>query len=67
VDDSYKLDPGNAMTLLKEAPDDEVRAFAQISLAKRLLGSTSPALDFSMTANKKGMIMMTTMQSDGDK
>ena len=66
VDDGYKLDPGNAVTLLKEAPDDEVRAFAQISLAQRLLGGTSPALDFSMTANKKGMIMMTMMQSDGE-
>ena len=66
VDDSYKLDPGNAVTLLKEAPDDEVRAFAQISLAQRLLGGTSPALDFSMTANKEGMIMMRMMQSDGE-
>jgi hypothetical protein len=66
VDDGYKLDPGNAVTLLKEAPDDEVRAFAQISLAQRLLGGTSPALDFSMTANKDGMIMMRMMQSDGE-
>ncbi len=66
VDDSYKLDPGKPMTLLKEVTDDEVRAFAQISLAKRLLGSTSPALDFSMTANKDGMIMMTMMQSDDE-
>jgi len=66
VDASYKLDPGQAMTLLKEAPADEVRVFAQISLAKRLLGSTSPALDFSMNANKKGMIMTSMMQSDGE-
>ncbi len=66
VDASYKLDLGEAMTLLKEAPDDEVRAFAQISLAQRLLGSSSPALDFSMTANKKGMIMMNMITSDGE-
>jgi hypothetical protein len=66
VDSSYKIDPGKAMTLLKEAPDDEVRTFAQISLAQRLLGNTNPALDFSMTANKDGMIMMRMMQSDGE-
>lgn len=68
VDASYNLNPGQAFGLLKEAPDDEVRAFAQISLAKRLLGSTSHALDFSMSANKKGMMMtsMTTSEDNGE-
>lgn len=57
VDASYELDPGQAGTLLKEAPDDEVRVFAQIVLAKRMLGNTSPALDVSMSASKKGLMM----------
>jgi hypothetical protein len=70
VDASYELDPGHALTLVKEAPDNEVRTFAQIALAKKMMGSTAPALDFSMTANKKGMMMSmatTTEVSDQAK
>jgi hypothetical protein len=29
-----------------------------------MLGNTSPALDYSMNANKKGMMMTTMMRSD---
>jgi hypothetical protein len=67
VDTSYKLAPGQAMTLLKEAPDDEMRAFAQIALAKRMMGSTAPAMDWSMTANKNGMMMTSLRSSEGEE
>jgi hypothetical protein len=62
VDTSYELDPEQSATLLKEAPDDEVRVFAQIALAKRMIGNTVPSLDVSMSASKKGWMMsMSTM------
>ena len=67
VDASYELDPGQAGTLLKEAPDDEVRIFAQIVLAKRMLGNTSPALDVSMSASKKGLMMSMMTTSTPEK
>jgi len=67
VDASYKLDSGQAMTLLKEAPDDETRVFAQIALAKRMMGSTAPAMDWSMTAKKNGMMMTSVRTSEGEE
>ncbi len=66
VDASYRLDPGQALTLLKEAPDDEMRVFAQIALAKRMMGSTAPLMDWSMTAKKNGMMMTSLRTNDGD-
>ncbi len=66
VDASYKFDPGQALTLLKEAPEDEMRVFAQIALAKRMMGSTAPAMDWSMTAKKNGM-MMTSLRTNGEE
>jgi len=67
VDASYKLDPGQALTLLKEAPEDEMRVFAQIALAKRMMGSTAPAMDWSMTAKKNGMMMTSVKTSEGEQ
>ena len=64
---SYELDPVQAGALLKEAPDDEVRVFAQIALAKEMLGSTSPALDVSMSASKKGTMMTMSTTSTPEK
>ena len=57
VEASYELDPTDAVTLLKEVSDDEIRVFTQISLAKRMLGSKGTGWDYSMTARKNGMIM----------
>ena len=50
---SFKLDFGQTVTLLKEAPDDEIRVFAQIALARRLMGSEAAITDFTMSMNKK--------------
>jgi hypothetical protein len=67
VDAGYQLNPTEAVTLLRDAPDDEIRVFAQISLAKRLLGNTSPGWDLSMSAHKNGMTMsMISVTSDKD-
>jgi len=54
VNTGFKLDQGLALTLLKEAPDDEIRVFAQIALARRLMGHEAAITDFTMSMNKKG-------------
>ncbi len=64
VELGYDLNPGQAATLVQEAPDDELRVFAQIELAKRMMGITSPAPMYSMTAHKNGM-MMSMMPEQG--
>ncbi len=52
VDASYKLDPLRAAALLKASPDDEIRVFAEIALARRLMGSEGSTMDFSINATK---------------
>jgi hypothetical protein len=53
----YELNPAQSANLLQEVPDDEVRAFAQIALAKRMMGYTSPMSDYNLTAHRNGMLM----------
>lgn len=47
VDAGYTMNAGLAVSL-QEIPDDEIKTFAQISLAKRLLGSSKANSDTSM-------------------
>lgn len=53
----YELNPAQSANLLREVPDDELQVFAQIALAKRMMGNTSPMLYYSLTAHKDGMLM----------
>jgi hypothetical protein len=53
----YELNPAQSADLLQEVPDDEVRVFAQIALAKRMMGNTSPMFYYTVTARKDGMMM----------
>lgn len=63
----YELSPAQSANLLQEVPDDEVRVFAQIALAKRMMGNTSPAFDYNLTAHKNGMVMSMMSASGADK
>jgi hypothetical protein len=67
IEVSYQLDPAAAVSLLKEVPDDEIRVFTEISLAKRLLAVESPGWDYTMTAGKNGMAMTSVVTRDQDK
>ena len=66
VEVSYQLDSGEPVSLLKEIPDDEIRVFTQISLAKRLLGVESSGWDYTMMAGKNGTMMTSVVSRDQD-
>jgi hypothetical protein len=51
---AYELDPNIAVSLLREAPDDQLRVFAEIALASRLLGSKMDTYDVAMSVHKQG-------------
>ena len=61
VDASYKIDPMHALTILKAAPDDEIRVFAQIALARRLMGGEGTTMDITISTNKSGTSINTTI------
>ncbi len=54
VEAAYELDPNTAVALLQEVPDDQLRVFAEIALASRLLGTKMNTYDVAMSVHKQG-------------
>ena len=54
VEAAYELDPNTAVALLQEIPDDQLRVFAEIALASRLLGTKMNTYDVAMSVHKQG-------------